>query len=286
MFLLVGYVIALGAIFGGFMLEGGQVAALIQPYELLMIGGGAFGAFFAATFPRTFKSVFKALPLAFKGSNYTKAVYMELLGLLNELFAKIRQGGLMSIEGDVDDPQSSELFKKYPRILADHHVLEFITDYLRLMVGGNMGAFEMENLMDVDIDTHHREQEIPIHALTRTADGMPAFGIVAAVMGVVNTMGSVDKPPSVLGELIAAALVGTFLGILLGYAIVSPLAARLEDRAAEASKMFECVKVALLATMNAYPPQVAVEFGRKVLYSTERPSFQELDSHLRGLKGK
>ncbi|MHB8368034.1 MAG: flagellar motor stator protein MotA, partial [Acidithiobacillus sp.] len=206
--------------------------------------------------------------------------------LLNELFAKIRQGGLMSIEGDVDDPQSSELFKKYPRILADHHVLEFITDYLRLMVGGNMGAFEMENLMDVDIDTHHREQEIPIHALTRTADGMPAFGIVAAVMGVVNTMGSVDKPPSVLGELIAAALVGTFLGILLGYAIVSPLAARLEDRAAEASKMFECIKVALLATMNAYPPQVAVEFGRKVLYSTERPSFQELDSHLRGLKGK
>ncbi len=118
-----------------------------------------------------------------------------------------------------------------------------------------MGAFEMENIMDVDIDTHHREQEIPIHALTRTADGMPAFGIVVAVMGVVNTMGSVDKPPSVLGELIAAALVGTFLGILLGYAIVSPLAARLEDRAAEASKMFECIKVALLATMNAYPPR-------------------------------
>ncbi len=286
MFLIVGYVIALGAIFGGFMLEGGAITALIQPYELLMIGGGAFGAFFAATFPRTFKAVIKSLPLAFKGSKYNKAIYMELLSLLNELFSKIRQGGLMSIEGDVDDPAASELFKKYPRIVADHHVMEFMTDYLRLMIGGNLGAFEMENLMDVDIDTHHREMEIPIHALVRTADGMPAFGIVAAVMGVVNTMGSVDKPPSVLGELIAAALVGTFLGILLGYAVLSPLASRLEDRAAEGGKIFECIKVALLATMNAYPPQVAVEFGRKVLYSTERPSFQELDNHLRELKGK
>ncbi|MBU2738785.1 flagellar motor stator protein MotA [Acidithiobacillus concretivorus] len=286
MFLIIGYVIALGAIFGGFMLEGGAITALIQPYELLMIGGGAFGAFFAATFPRTFKAVIKSLPLAFKGSKYNKAVYMELLSLLNELFGKIRQGGLMSIEGDVDDPAASELFKKYPRIVADHHVMEFMTDYLRLMIGGNLGAFEMENLMDVDIDTHHREMEIPIHALVRTADGMPAFGIVAAVMGVVNTMGSVDKPPSVLGELIAAALVGTFLGILLGYAVLSPLASRMEDRAAEGSKIFECIKVALLATMNAYPPQVAVEFGRKVLYSTERPSFQELDNHLRELKGK
>lgn len=286
MFLIIGYVIALGAIFGGFMLEGGAITALIQPYELLMIGGGAFGAFFAATFPRTFKAVIKSLPLAFKGSKYNKAIYMELLSLLNELFSKIRQGGLMSIEGDVDDPKASELFKKYPRIVADHHVMEFMTDYLRLMIGGNLGAFEMENLMDVDIDTHHREMEIPIHALVRTADGMPAFGIVAAVMGVVNTMGSVDKPPSVLGELIAAALVGTFLGILLGYAVLSPLASRMEDRAAEGSKIFECIKVALLATMNAYPPQVAVEFGRKVLYSTERPSFQELDNHLRELKGK
>jgi chemotaxis protein MotA len=155
-----------------------------------------------------------------------------------------------------------------------------------LMIGGTLGAFEMENLMDVEIDTHHREMEVPIHALTRAADGMPAFGIVAAVMGVVNVMSSVDKPPAVLGELIAAALVGTFLGILMGYAVVSPISARMEDRVAESSKMLESIKVALLATMNAYPPQVAVEFGRKVLYSTERPSFQELDAHLREMKGK
>ncbi|MCE5387077.1 MAG: flagellar motor stator protein MotA [Acidithiobacillus sp.] len=286
MFLLIGYVIALGAIFGGFVLEGGKITALIQPFELLMIAGGAFGAFFASTFPRSFKAVLKSLPMALKGSKYSRVVYMELLSLLNEVFGKIRQGGLMSIEADVDEPQNSELFKKYPTILADHHVMEFLTDYLRLMIGGTLGAFEMENLMDVEIDTHHRELEVPIHALTRAADGMPAFGIVAAVMGVVNVMSSVDKPPAVLGELIAAALVGTFLGILLGYAVVSPIAARMEDRAAESSKMLECVKVALLATMNAYPPQVAVEFGRKVLYSTERPSFQELDNHLRELKGK
>ncbi|MCE5394203.1 MAG: flagellar motor stator protein MotA [Acidithiobacillus sp.] len=286
MFLLIGYVIALGAIFGGFVLEGGKITALIQPFEFLMIAGGAFGAFFASTFPRSFKAVLKSLPMALKGSKYSRVVYMELLSLLNEVFGKIRQGGLMSIEADVDEPQNSELFKKYPTILADHHVMEFLTDYLRLMIGGTLGAFEMENLMDVEIDTHHRELEVPIHALTRAADGMPAFGIVAAVMGVVNVMSSVDKPPAVLGELIAAALVGTFLGILLGYAVVSPIAARMEDRAAESSKMLECVKVALLATMNAYPPQVAVEFGRKVLYSTERPSFQELDNHLRELKGK
>ncbi len=286
MFLMIGYVIALGAIFGGFALEGGQLMALMQPYELLMIAGGALGTFFASTFPKSFKATLKAFPQALKGSKYTKSAYLELLSLLNELFTRIRQGGLMSVEGDVDDPQSSELFKKYPRILGDHHILEFITDYLRLMVGGNLGAFEMENLMDVDIETHHREQEIPIHALIRAADGMPAFGIVAAVMGVVHTMASVDKPPSVLGEFIAAALVGTFLGILLGYAVVAPVAARLEERAEESSKMLECVKVALLATMNAYPPQVAIEFGRKVLFSTERPSFQEMDAHLREMKGK
>ncbi len=286
MFLILGYLIGLGAIFGGFVLEGGSISAMIQPYELLMIAGGAFGAFFAATFPRSFKAVLRTLPMALKGSKYTKVAYLELLSLLNELFLRIRQGGLMSIEGDIDDPAASELFKKYPVLLADHSVMEFLTDYLRLMIGGNLGVFEMENLMDLDIDTHHRELEVPVHALTRAADGMPAFGIVAAVMGVVHVMASVDKPPAVLGELIAAALVGTFLGILLGYAVVSPIASRIEDRVAEGTKMLECIKVALLATMNAYPPQVAVEFGRKVLFSTERPSFQELDTHLREMKGK
>ena len=286
MFLLIGYALSLAAIFGGYIAEGGHAGALFQPFELLMIGGGAFGAFFASTFPKSFKATLKALPTAMKGSIYSKEAYLELLSLLNELFTRMRQNGLMAIEGDVEEPQNSEIFKKYPHVLADHHVLEFITDYLRLMIGGNLGVMEMENLMDVNLETHHREMEGPIHAMTRTADSMPAFGIVAAVMGVVHTMASVDQPPAVLGELVGAALVGTFLGILIGYAILAPIAARMEDRAQESTKMLECVKVALLATMNAYPPQVAVEFSRKVLYSNERPSFTELETHLREAKGK
>jgi chemotaxis protein MotA len=286
MFLIIGYVLSLAAIFGGYLAEGGHAGALFQPFELLMIGGGAFGAFFASTFPKSFKATLKALPTAMKGSTYSKAAYMELLSLLNELFTRMRQNGLMAIEGDVEEPHNSEIFKKYPHIAGDHHVLEFITDYLRLMIGGNLGVMEMENLMDVNIETHHREAEIPVHAMTRTADSMPAFGIVAAVMGVVHTMASVTQPPSVLGELVGAALVGTFLGILIGYAILAPVAARMEDRAQEATKMLECIKVALLATMNAYPPQVAVEFARKVLFTNERPSFTELESHLRDAKGK
>ncbi len=286
MYLLIGYALSLSAIFGGYMAEGGHLGSLLQPFELLMIGGGAFGAFFAATFPKSFKATLKALPMAMKGSTYSKAAYLELLSLLNELFTRMRQNGLMAIEGDVEDPKNSEIFKKFPHIVADHHVLEFITDYLRLMIGGNLGVMEMENLMDVNIETHHREMEIPIHAMTRTADSMPAFGIVAAVMGVVHTMASVDQPPAVLGELVGAALVGTFLGILIGYAILAPVASRMEDRAHEGTKMLECIKVALLATMNAYPPQVAVEFSRKVLFSGERPSFSELESHLRDAKGR
>ncbi|SBP89494.1 flagellar motor stator protein MotA [Thiomonas delicata] len=286
MALLIGYILSLGAIFGGYVLEGGHAGALMQPFELLMIGGGAFGAFFASTFPKGFKATLKAFPTALKGSTYSKATYLELLTLLNDLFTRMRQNGLMSLEGDVEDPRASEIFKKYPRILADHHILEFITDYMRLMIGGNLGVMEMENLMDVNLETHHREMEGPIHAMTRTADSMPAFGIVAAVMGVVHTMASVDQPPAVLGELVGAALVGTFLGILIGYAILAPIAARMEDRAQESTKMLECIKVALLATMNAYPPQVAVEFSRKVLYSNERPSFTELETHLREAKGK
>ncbi|MGA8010019.1 MAG: flagellar motor stator protein MotA [Thiomonas sp.] len=284
--LIAGYVIALGCIFGGYVAEGGHLGGLMQPFELLMILGGAFGAFFASTFPKSFGSTLKGMSTALKGSTYSKQTYMDLLTLLNELFTRIRQNGLMSIEGEVEDPHSSELFKKYPSISKDHHVLEFITDYLRLMIGGTLGVMEMENLMDVNIETHHRESEQPIHAMTRWADSMPAFGIVAAVMGVVHTMASVDQPPAVLGELVGAALVGTFLGILIGYAILSPIAARMEDRAHESSKMLESIKVALLAMVNGYPPQVSVEFCRKVLYSSERPSFSELELHLRESKGK
>jgi chemotaxis protein MotA len=278
---IVGYLIVAGSVFGGFVLAGGHLSALFQPVELLMIGGAAAGAFFVGNTGKAIKATLKALPSVLKGSAYSKAVYMDLMALMYDILAKVRKEGLMTIEGDVEQPEKSPLFAKYPRILKDHHVLEFITDYLRLMVGGNLNAFEIENLMDNEIGTHHHEGAMPAHCIAKLGDAMPAFGIVAAVMGVVHTMASVGLPPSELGLLIANALVGTFLGILLAYGFVGPLASLLEQKLDESSKMLECIKVTLLASLNGYSPALAVEFGRKVLYSTERPSFAELESHVK-----
>lgn len=286
MLVIVGYLIVIASVFGGFALAGGHLAALFQPLELLMIGGAALGAFFVGNNGKAIKATFKALPSLLKGSKYTKTLYMELMALLSELLTKVRKEGLMSIEGDIDAPEESPIFSKYPGILADHHVMEFITDYLRLMVAGNMDAFQIENLMDNEIETHHHEGEVPVHCIAKLGDGMPAFGIVAAVMGVVHTMGSVGLPPSELGILIAHALVGTFLGILLAYGFVGPLSSLLEQKLQESSKMLQCVKVTLLASLNGYAPALAVEFGRKVLYSTERPSFKELEDHIKQSKSK
>jgi len=200
--------------------------------------------------------------------------------------AKVRKEGLMSIENDVDNPESSPVFSKYPSVVHDHHVVEFICDYLRLMVGGNLNAFEIENLMDVEIETHHHEGEVPVSAVKAIADGMPAFGIVAAVMGVVHTMESVGIPPAELGLLIAHALVGTFLGILLSYGFVGPLGTILEHRLGDSSRVFQTIKVTILASLNGYAPQVAVEFGRKALASNERPSFKELEDHVKQAKNR
>jgi chemotaxis protein MotA len=281
---ILGYLIVIGAVFGGFAIGGGHLATLWQPVELIIIGGAALGAFFVGNSGKAIKSTFKALPKAFRGSRHTKALYMELMALLYEVLAKVRKEGLMSIESDVENPKGSPLFSKYPKVLADHHAIEFLTDYLRLMVGGNLNAFEIENLMDNEIETHHKEGELPAHVISKLGDGLPAFGIVAAVMGVVHTMGSVGIPPAELGKLIAAALVGTFVGILLAYGFVGPLASAIEQKLQEESKMFDCVKVTLLASLNGYAPALAVEFGRKVLYSTERPSFIELENHVKGRK--
>lgn len=286
MLVIIGYVIVLGSVFGGFALSGGHLAALLQPLELLMIGGAAVGSFVVGNSPKVLKAVGKALPSLFQGSRYSKALYLEVFALLYEVLAKVRKEGLMSIEDDVDNPTESPLFSKYPKIVSDHHLVEFLTDYLRIMVGGNLNAFEIENLMDNEIETHHREGEVPVQALGKLGEGMPAFGIVAAVMGVVHTMESVGLPPAELGILIAHALVGTFLGILLSYGFVSPLSYLLDHKLNESTKMFECIKVTLLASLNGYAPQVAVEFGRKVLYSTERPSFSELEEHVRQSKAR
>ncbi len=286
MFVIIGYVLILGAVIGGFMMAGGHVAALLQPNELVIISGAALGALVVSNTPKTLKATLKALPSVLKGSRFTKTLYIDLLSMLYEILAKVRKEGLMSIESDVESPEASPVFSKYPAISHDHHAIEFLTDYLRLMVGGNLNAFEIENLMDNEIETHHHEGEVPAHALAKLADGLPAFGIVAAVMGVVHTMESVGIPPSELGKLIAAALVGTFLGILLSYGFVAPLATLLEQKLDESTKMYQCMKVTLLASMNGYAPQVAVEFGRKVLYSTERPTFRELEDAVKSRKTK
>jgi chemotaxis protein MotA len=283
---ILGYLVVIGSVFGGFALAGGHLASLLQPVELLMIGGAASGAFLVGNNGKAIKATFKAFPTLFKGSKYTKALYLELMLLLFDVLSKVRKEGLMSIEGDIDKPEESPLFSKYPGVLSDHHIVEFMTDYLRLMVSGNMDAFQIENLMDNEIETHHHEGEVPVHCIAKMGDAMPAFGIVAAVMGVVHTMASVGIPPAELGILIANALVGTFLGILLAYGFVGPLSSLLEQKLQESSKMFQCVKVTLLASLNGYAPALAVEFGRKVLFSTERPTFIELEDHIKQSKSK
>jgi chemotaxis protein MotA len=284
-FLLIGYVIILAASVGTFAVHG-SLATLFVPMEYLAIFGLMTGGFVAGNGTKAIKATIGALPSVFKGSKLNKTLYMDLFAMLYEVLAKVRKEGLMSIENDIENAESSPIFSKYPSVTADHHVMEFVTDYLRMMVGGNLNAFEIENLMDIEIETHHQEAHLPAHIVAKTADGLPAFGIVVAVMGVVNVMGSVGEPPAVLGRMIGGALIGTFLGILISYGFVSPIASQLEQKADEGSRIYMCIKAVLLASMNGYAPQVAVEFGRKVLLSTDRPSFIELEADIKARKGK
>ena len=286
MFVIIGWLVVLGCVFGVFIVHGGNMAVILKalPWEMLTIGGATLGAFLANNQMKVVKSTMKGLGSCFKGSKYTKARYMELMALLFDILQKARKEGLMAIEKDVESPHESDIFKKYPAVGGDHHVVEFTTDYLRMMVSGNLNAHEIESLMDSEIDTHHHEEHAAVAAIQRIAGGLPAFGIVAAVLGVVNTMGSVGQPPAVLGSMIGSALVGTFLGILLAYAFAEPLAGLLEQKVEESGKELQCIKTTLLASMQGYNPATAIEFGRKVLYSTERPSFSELESHVKGKK--
>ena len=286
MFVLIGWGIAMVCIFGVYIFHGGNISVILHalPFEMITIFGAAAGAFLANNQMKVVKSSLKGLGACFKGSKYSKARYMELMALMYDILQKARKEGLMAIEQDVEDPHNSALFKKYPVVGHDHHVVEFITDYLRMMVSGNLNSHEIESLMDSEIETHHNEEHAAVAAINRLAGGLPAFGIVAAVLGVVNTMGSVGQPPAVLGGMIASALVGTFLGILLAYGFVEPLGGLLEQKVDDGSKELQCIKTTLLASMQGYAPQVAVEFGRKVLFSTDRPTFAELESHVKGKK--
>ncbi|MAR91634.1 MAG: flagellar motor stator protein MotA [Pseudomonadota bacterium] len=279
---IVGFIIVTASVLGGYVLSHGELLTLWQPYELLIIGGAALGAFVVSNPPHVILEVFRATFRCLLGQRYGQALYMDLLSLLYELFNKARRSGLMSIEDDVENPEASDIFERYPRITGEPQLLEFICDYLRIISTGNLSAFELETLMDQDIETSLQEAEHPAHALHKVADALPGFGIVAAVMGIVITMKSLGGPPDELGLHVAAALVGTFLGILLAYGFVGPMSIALEHEAQERIKALECAKTAILAMVNGIPPQLAVEFGRKTLYAKERPSFSALEDHLRG----
>lgn len=287
MLVIVGYMVVLGSVFGGYALMGGHFGVLFQPLEVLIIGGAAVGAFIAGNDGKTIRATMKQLPkLLGNSKKHDKALYMELLALLYVLLSKGRKEGMMALESDIDDPQNSPIFSPYQVILKDERVLEFMTDYLRLIVSGNTDAHEIGELMEHELETYKHEAEVPAHSLMRVGDALPALGIVAAVLGVVHALASADLPPAEMGQLIAHAMVGTFLGILMAYGFVSPLATLIEHKVVESLKVYQCIKVTLMASLNGYAPQLAVEFGRKILCSTERPSFTELDEHVRDVKSR
>ncbi len=282
--IIIGAVIVLASVIAGFLLSKGNLIALLQPFEVLIIMGAATGAFVIANPPSVIKAAMNGTLASLKGAKFSKQHYMDLLALLYELFAKMRKEGMMAIEEHIDEPEASTIFQNYPKILADHHVIDFIADYLRLMVGGNMNPYEIEALMDMEIDAHHEQSEMPAAAITNMSDALPGFGIVAAVLGIVITMGSLDGDTAEIGAHVAAALVGTFLGILLSYGFFGPLGTALGHMAREETKFYQVIKTAMIASLNGSPPQIAVEYGRKVMYPEIRPGFMELEDFVKGKK--
>ena len=283
---LVGSLVVLVSVLGGYLLSHGHLLALWQPYELLIIGGGALGSFFIANSGKVVKKAIKEALGLMKGPVYQRQDYIDLLSLLYDIFGVMRKEGVLGLEPHIDDPQSSTVFSRYPRLLAEHHMIEFITDCLRLIVTGSMNAHELEQLLEVELETHHQEAGAPSMAVTKVADALPGFGIVAAVLGIVTTMSQLGGDTSKIGEHIAGALVGTFLGILLCYGFIGPLGQAMESRAQENGAAYECVKVGLLANLRGYNPKVAVEFARKSLSAEIRPTFIDLESHLQSMHGK
>ncbi len=282
--LIIGSVLVIGCVLGGFIMHGGKILALWQPSELVIIGGAAFGAFVIANGFGTVAKVFKNVLSSLKGSKYAKKHYMALFALMYDLFNIARKDGVIGLEREIDEPLKSAVFKKHELVLKDHHALEFITDYLRMMVSGDMNPFQLENLMDVELSTHHHESEEVSGAVNKVSDALPGFGIVAAVLGIVNTMAALGGPVSEIGEKVAAALVGTFLGILLAYGFVGPTASAIEKMAKEEAQFYTTIKTCIIAMVQGHPPQIAVEFGRKATPGHLRPTFKELEQHVRGKK--
>ena len=281
---IIGYVIVFGAVIGGFIMEGGAIGILNQPVEFLIIGGAGIGALVVGTPIKVLAAILKNLKAAIGGNGYSKADYMELFAMLYEVFSVMRKSGEMALEKDVDDPATSEIFKKYPRFIGNHAAKSMFLDSLRLVISGSANADELSHLMDEEIATHEEEGRLPAGVLAKTADAFPGLGIVAAVLGVIIAMGAMDQGPEILGHKIAVALVGTFVGILVCYGILQPLVQKMEILLAEEAKYLECIKTGILAYLHGAAPIIAVEYARRVVFSTERPSAQELEDACRGKK--
>lgn len=282
MYIIIGAIIVLGSIIGGYLLEHGNLRVLFQPAELVIIGGAALGTVFIANPLHTIIGIFRGVLQALKGSPYNAAFYLEQLKMLNDVFVYARKHGMAKLESDLDEPEKSQVFSKYPKFLADHHALHFFCDTVRMAISGGVGHLELDQLMELDIETHHHEGSEPVAALTTVADSLPGLGIVAAVLGVVITMGSIGGPPEEVGHKVAAALVGTFLGILMCYGFFGPLAANMSKINEAHGQYLNVLRMGVLAFIKGMPPSLAVEFARRTIPPHLRPSFKDTEATLKG----
>ena len=281
MLAIIGYIVVISCVMGGYVLHHGNLHVLFQPTELLIIGGAALGAFITSSPAKVIGQVLKGLTRVLTAKSINKGEVLEILGVLNAVFSKMRKEGLIAIEGDIENPEESPIFSKYPSILKNHHALSYLCDNLKVIISTNVTPHELDDIMEIEMEAHHHEALIPAHTINKIADGLPALGIVAAVLGVVITMGKINEPPEVLGNSIGAALVGTFLGVLLAYGFVGPIGTNLEFIAEEDLIAFKVIKIALVSFVGGAAPQIAVEYARRVIPSSAKPGFTELEDALR-----
>lgn len=283
MLAIIGTVVVLASVLGGYLAGGSSFLLLWHPLEIVIICGAALGSFLISNPIKVVKDAFFGALSLVKGARYGRQEYIQLLKLIYDILVMARKDGVLAIEKHIEDTSQSEIFKRYPGVTADHHMMEFITDCLRLMSGATLDPHELESLLEHELETHHHEAAEPAHAVQKVADSLPGFGIVAAVLGIVTTMASIEGASTAeIGHHVGSALVGTFLGILVAYGFVGPIAAAMEARANEEGKAFEVVKMALVSSVRGYAPAIAVEFARKLLFSTVRPNFKDLEQELRG----
>jgi chemotaxis protein MotA len=285
MFVIIGIVIVIGAILGGYLMEHGNIRVLLQPAELVIIGGASLGTVLIANPLYILKKIAGGLLGVFGGSKYGKAQYLESLKMLYELFSRARKEGLMALESDSDNPDQSPVFSKYPKFLKDHHALPFVCDTIRMAAGGGIEPFDVDQMIENDMDAHHHDMAQPVAALSTMADALPGLGIVAAVLGVVITMGALGGPPEEIGHKVAAALVGTFLGILLCYGFIGPIAANMLKATEEEHSYYQVMRVVIVSFIKGSPPTIAVEFGRRAIPGNVRPSFQETENYIKDKGG-